>query len=302
MSGTWVGGDDGRRTITEQARQRAHRERLRAVRAAELAARHEALSASGPPWRRDFHQGMAAVQRRTEERHLVAGRIHQDYVQRLERWARGDVGASRPGLITAVASTAGSRSAALVLLGRSNAEGLVAASDTTSRAAHDLELTFAEGPTRDAMKEPLPVRAAGSGLSARWPHYGPAVRELGVDGVAAVGLRTTEVCLGALTIFDPHTSSSGPSVSDLTGIAGALVHSVLLDADALGSAEGLPALTHFEKEDFQPVLHQAAGKIHAESGCGVDTALALIRAHAFSEDRPLAAVAHDVVRGVLKLP
>jgi hypothetical protein len=275
----------------------------RAVRAASFAVRHEELAASSlSPQMTDFHVAMAAAQRRTEERHLVAARIQQDHAQRLERWTRGDAGGRRPGLITAVASTAGSQSAALTLLGRNDAEGLVAASDATSLAAHDLELTVAEGPSRDAMKDPAPLRAAGSGLSARWPHYGPALRELGVHAVAAVGLRTFDTCLGSLTVFEPHTTSSGPAVSELTGIAEAVLHNVLLDPDALDSAEGLPTLTQFERDDFQPVLHQAAGSIHARRGCGIETALALIRAHAFAEGLPAAAVAHDVVRGVLTLP
>lgn len=297
------GADEDACMAMDQARRRASVQRQRALRAAELAERHEKLSVSGlPPRRAEFHKRMAAMQRQTEERHLVAARIHQDYAQRLQHWARGGSEAGRPGLITAVASIAGSPSAALVLRGRSEAEALVAASDVTSATAHDLELTFAEGPSHDAMKDPVPIRAGGSGLIIRWPHFGPAVRELGVAAVDAVGLRTAEICLGSLTMYDVHPTPSRPSIPELTAIARALVHHVLLDLDGLDGAVGLPALTQFENEDSQPVLHQAAGKIHAASGCGVETALALIRAHAFSEDLPAAAVAHDVVRGVLKLP
>lgn len=293
-------GDDGGRTAVEQARQRAHVEWQKAVYAAELAARHEKVAASGLALpRTEFHRRMAKTHRRLEERHWVSSRIHFNYAQHLECWARGDAGASRPGLVTAVASTAGSQSAALVLRGRSNPEALVATSDATSRAAHDLERTFAEGPAHDAMQAPVPVRAAGSRLRSRWPHYGPALHELGVAEVAAVGLHTTGICLGSLTIFDPQPSR--PSITALTDIAEAVVHTVLLAPDALDNTEGLPTMPDLEEENFQSVLHQAAGKIHADSGCGVDAALALIRAHALSEDRTAAAVAHDVVRGVLRL-
>lgn len=295
-------GDERARAAMERARQRARMERLRAVQDAEFAARHEALSESDlPPLQTDFHRSMAALHRHREERHRVAFRIHQDYAQRLESWVRDKAGTDRPGLIAAVANAAGSHSATLVLLGRGNAEALVATSDATSAAAHELELTFAEGPSRDAMKGRVPIWAAGSGLSARWPHYGPALRELGVAAVSAIGLRTAKVSLGTLIVYDPPADSPGSSPSELPGIASAVVHSMLLDTDALGT-ERLPALTHFGKDGFQAVLHQAAGKIHAECGCGVENALSLIRAYAFAEDLPAATVAQDVVRGVLRLP
>jgi hypothetical protein len=298
-----AGGGDGGRAAVEKARQRAHAERQRAARAAGFAVRHEELSAAGlSPQLTAFHSAMAAAHRRTEQRHLVASRLHQDHAQHLERWTRGESGATQPGLITSIASTAGSRSATLTLLDRSNTEALVAASDATSRAAHDLELTFAEGPSRDAIRDPVLVRAAGSGLAARWPHYGPALGELGVHAVAAVGLRTSQSCLGSLTIFDPHPTPSGPVIPEVTAVAQAVLHSVLLAPDALQDAEGLPTLTDFDNDDVQPVLHQAAGKIHAANGCGVETGLALIHTHAYAEDRPAATVAHDVLRGVLTLP
>lgn len=265
--------------------------------AAELAVHHEAFLASArPPRGRDFHQGMAAAHRRTEECHLVASRIHLDHAQRLQRWARGDTAAGRPHLVMAVASAAGSQSATLSLRGRRTPEALIATSDTTARMAYRLERTFAEGPSRDATQQPAPVLARGSELSRRWPQYGPALLELGVQAVAAVELRTVEVCLGSLTVFDPQLGGVG-----LSRIATAVVHGVLLDPDMVGNTGDLPRLTQFEKDDFQPVLHQAAGRIHGDCGCGVDTALALIRARAFSEELPVETVAQDVVRGVLKL-
>jgi hypothetical protein len=271
--------------------------------AAEVALCHEELVASGlPRLRMDFHERMAAAHRRTEECHLVASRIHLDYAQRLERWAQDDTAASRPQLVMAVAGAAGSQSATLNLRGRCTPEALIATSDGVSRSAYRLERAFAEGPSRDAIKEPAPILASGSDLPVRWPQYGPALRELGVQMVAAVGLCTAEVCLGSLTVFDPQLGGPGKATAELSRIATAVVHSVLLDPDAVGSSGDLPRLTQFEKDDFQPVLHQAAGRVHADCGCGVDTALALIRSRAFSEELPVESVAQDVVRGVLKLP
>lgn len=299
--------NDGTPAKIEQARQRAEIELERSARAAELAARHESRLTEPRvgSTMAEFHANMAAAHRRTEERHLVAARIHRAYAQRLEAWARlGAVATRQPGFMDAVAATAGSRSAALTLLGSGNSEAFVAASDATSQTAHDLELTFAEGPTREAMLRSTPVVATGNEMSVRWPNCGPELQDLGVQTVAAVSLRAPPAgCLGTLAVYDPSPPVLATNGKyGLTSIAGAVVNSVLLAPDAVTSNDGLPSLSLFEDEGFQPVVHQAAGRIHGANGCGIDTALTLIRAHALAENRSVADVARDVVDGTLTLP
>ena len=48
------------------------------------------------------------------------------------------------------------------------------------------------------------------------------------------------------------------------------------------------------------VVHQATGMVSVQRGVVVDDALALLRAYAFAEDRPVGDVAADVVGGVLR--
>ena len=64
----------------------------------------------------------------------------------------------------------------------------------------------------------------------------------------------------------------------------------------------LPSLELFGDEDFQPALHQAAGVLHERCGWTIDNAIALIRAHAYAEERRVGEVAEEVVRGGLLLP
>jgi hypothetical protein len=250
----------------------------------------------------EFHASMAVAYRQTEERHLVASRIHLAHAQRLDTWAQpNNSRMTRPALMGAVAAAAGSQSAVLTVHGDQHTEALVAASDATALAAHDLELTFAEGPSRDAVTDSGAVVASGTELPLRWPTYGPAVHELGVHAVVGIGLRAAHGCLGSLMIFDPDPFSPGTGVHDLSAIADAVIHSMLLAPDAISAEADWPTLRLFEREDFQPVLHQAAGTIHAASGHGIDNALALIRAHAFSEGRSVKSVAEDIVCGALTL-
>ncbi len=47
--------------------------------------------------------------------------------------------------------------------------------------------------------------------------------------------------------------------------------------------------------DIHSVVHQAAGMVSIQLAVNVGDALVRLRAHAFGTDRPLIAVAHDVV-------
>jgi hypothetical protein len=88
----------------------------------------------------------------------------------------------------------------------------------------------------------------------------------------------------------------------LTALSHALLHGVLLAPKAITTDDDFTTVLPWEPEDFQPVLHQAAGKIAAATSCSIDSALALIRAHAFAEARSVTDVAHDVLHNHLTLP
>jgi AmiR/NasT family two-component response regulator len=53
--------------------------------------------------------------------------------------------------------------------------------------------------------------------------------------------------------------------------------------------------------DFHFSVHNAAGIVSAQQDISVTEALIRLRAHAFSNDRPLADVAHDVIARTLRL-
>ena len=62
---------------------------------------------------------------------------------------------------------------------------------------------------------------------------------------------------------------------------------------------------HAEPEagaDFHFTVHNAAGIVSAQQDISVTEALIRLRAHAFSNDRPLADVTHDVIARTLRLP
>jgi hypothetical protein len=286
----------------DQALCRIAIERRRAARAAEIADRHELQAGSDPGPLSEFHDKMAAMHRRAECRHLAAAGIHAAHADRLRRWAEemGE-GHGLPRFIATVAQTVGADSVAITLFGSDRTETLVEASDLSARTAQDLEFTLGEGPSRDAVEERRPVVAAGAGLARRWSHYGPAVAALGISSVVAVPVRLSAFPFGALTVFGPPHSTGGDLLEPLLAAADTIALAVL-PASGGAARQGNPEIMGlFGQADRRSVVHQAAGTVSVQCGCGIGDALALIRAHAFAEGRSVDAVASDIVHRRLRL-
>jgi len=276
--------------------------------AAEHAARtatiQERLTTPGAP-SGDVHARLAAAHRRNERCQRAAKRMHEVFARRLETWLVRQVneGGEQPHLMSAVASTVGWQGAVLTLYNHDGAERLVAASDQSARRAHQLEVILAEGPSWEAAHG-REAAEHDHALERHWPRYASAVARLGVRAVAAVPLDLDGDDLrGSLTVTGqapPRTRVLGYGLSD---IANALTRTVLEVPDLVhANNPDLPQLIVFEDDDFQPVLHQAAGVLHERCGWRIDDAIALVRAHAYAEDRPVETVAGEVVRGNMLLP
>lgn len=274
------------------ARQRATRERGRALRAAGIAGRHELLAAQAIPSLRGLHREMAELHRGIERRHLAAARMHTEYGDRLAAWAERRANpSSPPRFITAVAATVGARHVGLSLVLADRTEAVTVASDDTVAAVQELEFTLGEGPMHDVTAAAVPVVVDREALPRRWPRFAPEAARLGVSAVAAAPLRTDAGCLGALTVFDPPVDPDR-ATETVCAVADALVHTALLAPDGPADPLDLPLLA---EADVRVVVHQASGIIAQRYGCGVGDGLALLRARAFAEDTPLAAVAAEVV-------
>jgi hypothetical protein len=75
------------------------------------------------------------------------------------------------------------------------------------------------------------------------------------------------------------------------------VHSTLLTPDRADPLEQ-PLLAG---GDDHALVHQAAGMVAVQLGCGAADALAVMRARAFAEDEPLDTIAADVVHRRLRM-
>ena len=108
------------------------------------------------------------------------------------------------------------------------------------------------------------------------------------------------VCIGALNLYhDRPGALSDDQVADALVVAQFASRAVLAwQADA---PPGTVAWQLEQAPNHGVEVHQATGRISVQAGVSLDDALVLLRAYAFSHDRPIADVAADVAAGRLRL-
>ncbi|MFZ3566167.1 GAF and ANTAR domain-containing protein [Streptomyces sp. BH097] len=163
---------------------------------------------------------------------------------------------------------------------------------TAGVAFEDLEFTLGEGPTHDTVRtgEPVLVPDLHTVPEERWPALLPAARSVPLRAVHAVALNLGATRLGALT---GHRTAPGPLTRPQMRQFLALAEGAVA---ILTTPEGI-----HDMESDQPlslhraVVHQATGALTVRLGVPLDQALIRLRAYAFTHNRPLHEVAHDVV-------
>ncbi|MFJ9539803.1 GAF and ANTAR domain-containing protein [Streptomyces sp. NPDC101225] len=212
-----------------------------------------------------------------------------------------------PGAVCRVATEVCGVDEAALLLGRGRRRGTLHCTGELAEAVEDLQVTTGEGPGVDAWETRGPVTAADLGERSyvvRWPVFTPLAHAAGLCAVFVLPLQVGAVRLGTLSLY--RCTPGG--LSDEEGTDALLLSTMAVDqllalssstradgtdgcrtpgADALGLGAG----------SLQ--IYQATGMAAAQLGLGLEDAFARLRASAFSGGRPLAAVARDVVNGVL---
>jgi hypothetical protein len=167
--------------------------------------------------------------------------------------------------------------------------GVVAASDERCRRLDELQFSAGEGPCYDAVKWSRPVLTPDlvADGSARWPGYTSTAVAEGVAAVFAFPLQVGALCLGVMDLYAAEPGSLSDEHLN-AGLAYARVATeILLDGGpGLGDAIGNRA-----------EIYQAQGFIMVARGEGAAEALARMRAHAFSHDLTLLALALQILSG-----
>jgi GAF domain-containing protein len=192
--------------------------------------------------------------------------------------------------------------AAVMLMSGDMPRGSLCTTDQVSQLIEELQYTLGEGPCLDAYQQGKVVTEPDLADPAerRWPAFTPPALQAGVRAVFGFPLRAGAVHLGALNLYrDVPGPLTGEQHADALVVADVAARWVL-EAQA-----GAPADTVAEDleagADFHFAVHNAAGIVSVQQDISVTEALIRLRAHAFSNDRPLAEVAQDVIARKLRL-
>ncbi len=192
--------------------------------------------------------------------------------------------------------------AGIMLMAGEHPRGSLCASDTVSKLIEDLQFTLGEGPCVDAYRHDQVVTEPDlAGPAARrWAAFTPPVVRAGARAVFGFPLRVGNARLGALNLYrDRPGPLTGEQHADALMMAGVSARWVL-DAQA-GAAPDVIAAELELGADFHFTVHNAAGIVSVQEQVSITEALILLRAHAFSSDRPLNDVADDVIAHRIRL-
>ena len=180
-------------------------------------------------------------------------------------------------------------------------QGALGVSDELSRRVEELQFTYGEGPcvdanrTRQAVSEPR----LSSALS-RWPVFGPAAVNVGVEAVFAIPLQLGDATYGALDLYrDTPGPLAAGELDDAAAIADAAVALILALQQAAAPGTLTPALD--DMADYRAVVHQAVGMVSVQLEVTVDEALVALRARAFQAGIAIGDLATDVVARRMRL-
>ena len=196
----------------------------------------------------------------------------------------------------ACAELVGVDGAAITVAATGGHRAVLCTSNPTAALLEDLQTTLGEGPSVDAHDQGVPIGEpdlARAGTS-RWLAFCVPALAAGAAAVFAFPLRVGGVRLGVLTLnHDRPGPLADEQYADAVAVSDVVTQAVLaLQGDA---PPGMVAQALGAVADEGVEIHQAAGMLAARLGVTVGEALVRLRAMAYSEDRPLADVAHDVV-------
>jgi GAF domain-containing protein len=183
----------------------------------------------------------------------------------------------------------------IVLMTDSGPAGVVAVTDGPAATMEELQFTLGEGPCVDSSRTGRPVLQPDLALTgpARWPGFSAGALEAGICAIFALPLRVGGIRLGVLDLYRDEPGPLGEKdLMEALHYADAAT-SVLLHLQSLAQVDGLGALPVLED---RAEVHQATGVVSVQAGVALPHALALLRARAFAEERPVLELARAVLR------
>lgn len=204
-------------------------------------------------------------------------------------------------LCTACAAALPVSGVGLALMSSEGPAGLVGASDGPAWKMEELQFTLGEGPCVDASWQGRPVLQPQLRRTApsRWPGFGPAALDAGIEAIFAFPLQVGAIRLGVLDLYrDTPGALTNAQGREALGYADAAIWVLLHLQDQVPLDRGLhPDLSDFDQN--LATVHQATGMVAVQAAVGLTEALLLLRAHAYSTGHSINDIAHDVLNRTL---
>jgi hypothetical protein len=180
--------------------------------------------------------------------------------------------------------------------------GPVCVSNPRMGLLEDLQFVTGEGPCQDAFRSGRPVHAPrlDSHASQRWPSFVDVANANGIGAVFAYPMASQRSRVGVLTLYqDDEGELTHAQDADTIAMVEVLTETVL---SLQGAARpGALAMGLEDAVAHRAEVHQATGMVAVQLDVPVSEALLLLRGHAFATDRPVQAVAADIVARRLRL-
>jgi hypothetical protein len=178
----------------------------------------------------------------------------------------------------------------------------VCATDEVSNRLEELQVSFSEGPSVEALDRGWPVLAADMAAAAnRWGWYAPAAVDAGAAAQFALPLQVGAIRLGVLTLYRATPGDlTAEQFADARTLAEAATILLTLDQPGSGSVEAFLWVVN-DRSRFRAEVHQAVGVTMVQLGVDVRDAFARICAYAYANELPIGRVADDIIGRRLRL-
>lgn len=186
----------------------------------------------------------------------------------------------------------------------------VCATDAGAARIDELQFSLGDGPCVESFTtgRAVLVNDIAAPTEARWPVFATAATDTGARGMYVFPLHVGASRIGVL---DCYRDTPGPLDDDeLAGAlraADAAVWTLLDHVEQSAAAEDRPGGNDAVGDWFgrrglaRAEVHQATGMLCAQAGVLPPVALARLRAAAFTQERPITAIADDVLARRLRL-
>ncbi len=185
--------------------------------------------------------------------------------------------------------------ASLILMNDYDNLGVLAVTDGPAARMEELQFATGEGPCVDASRTGRPVLKPYIRRDAveQWPGYGPGVLTTNIEAIFAFPLQVGAIRIGVLDLY--RDTPGGLTEDQLVEALAFADAALLMLLQLQDEADGDPADSMFDAIGRNAAIHQATGMISVQLRTPLAEALLRLRAHAYSADVSMAAVAADVV-------